>query len=482
MPTTDTERLKEIFPDLLGGPETVITPMAQAGSPRRYYRVDKPLAAPIVATVGDDLQENATFISIARDLRDSGVNVPRIIAEAPDKSAYLQSWLGSRSLYDILLPSISSGDFSGEAEHMVRKVMTDLARIHWKARVKPEHCHPVQWMGNMDILWDLNYFKYCFLKPSGVTFDEAALEKDFSTVTRHIEDAIERQGREVFMYRDFQSRNVMVSPEGEPGYIDFQGGRIGLALYDVVSFLWQVRARFPSGFRDRMIDAYVAASSDYIGGDEARGLLDEIPVVILFRTLQVLGAYGFRGNFEKKPQFMQSIPGALSNLRPILDDLSQEMPELSRVLRELISRQEEVKPKQMPDGLTVTVTSFSYRKGYPTDTSGNGGGFVFDCRAVHNPGRYDQYKPLTGMDAPVKEFLEKDGEIFPFLDNAKDLIGAAVDKYLSRGFSSLCVSFGCTGGRHRSVYSAQSVAEWLAARGDLNVHLIHREQGVDKWL
>ena len=285
------------------------------------------------------------------------------------------------------------------------------------------------------------------------------------------------------MYRDFQSRNVMIK-DGEPYFIDFQGGRRGPAEYDLVSFITQARAGFPAEVRDTLIDTYIESASRYtlIDTVEFRNRLRQFA---LLRNLQVLGAYGFRGKLERKPHFLKSIPLALENLRKLLETPFENYPYLTEVLGRMLEKEQPdiSDSKYRESSLTVTVTSFSYKKGLPEDPSGNGGGFVFDCRGMENPGRYEEYKHITGLDSPVIEFLEHKGEIIRFLDSCFSLVDPSVECYDRRGFSSLMVSFGCTGGQHRSVYGAQKMAEHIKEKyPHVKVHIIHREQKIDRTL
>ncbi len=322
-------------------------------------------------------------------------------------------------------------------------------------------------------MWDLNYFKYCFLKATGLDFLEDKLEDDFQRMA----DVLLRSNSATFMYRDFQSRNVMIK-DGEPWFIDFQGGRKGPFYYDVASFLWQAKANFPDSLRQEMLKEYISALRKYKPVDEGY-FFSQLRHFVLFRTLQVLGAYGFRGYFEKKPHFMQSVPYAIANLRTLLKTPYVEYPYLNQVLNNLVNM------SQYTDGLskrslTVKVMSFAYKKGIPDDASGNGGGFVFDCRAVNNPGKYDRFKPFTGLDESVIKFLEDDGEIFSFLEHCEALVDATVKRYVERGFTNLMVCFGCTGGQHRSVYSAQHMAEHINEKFNVKVELVHREQNIEQ--
>ncbi|WP_301758409.1 RNase adapter RapZ, partial [uncultured Muribaculum sp.] len=257
----------------------------------------------------------------------------------------------------------------------------------------------------------------------------------------------------------------------------FQGGRRGPYHYDIVSFLWQAKANFPDWLRERLLDVYIESASRYIAIDRRR-FDEELRYVRLLRILQVLGAYGFRGRIERKPHFLQSIPKALENLRELLTEPLDEYAYLNSVLNELVK---EEASDEACDGLTVKVASFGFRKhGIPEDNSGNGGGFVFDCRAIHNPGRYDDYKSLTGLDREVIEFLEREDDMHRFLEHAFALVDASVERYIKRGFQHLMVSFGCTGGQHRSVYSAERMVRHLHEKYNVRVVVDHVEQNMHK--
>ena len=335
-------------------------------------------------------------------------------------------------------------------------------------------CYPLAEFDTRTIMWDLNYFKYCFLKATGIEFQEDLLEDDFQAMS----EVLMRSQSSTFMYRDFQSRNVMLVNNNEPWFIDFQGGRKGPFYYDVASFLWQAKANMPDSLRDELINEYIDSLRKYKPVDEEY-FHEQLRHFVLFRTLQVLGAYGFRGYFEKKPHFMQSVPYAVANLRTLLKEPYPEYPYLSKLLKELVEMKQ-FSDELQKHTLTVKVMSFAYKKGIPNDTSGNGGGYVFDCRAVNNPGKYERYKPFTGLDQQVIKFLEDDGEIITFLDHAYELVDSTVKRYIERGFTNLMVCFGCTGGQHRSVYSAQHMAEHINEKFNVKVELIHREQNIEQ--
>ncbi len=435
----------------------------QSGSDRRYYRLLTDNGS-FIGTYTPDKTEGECFVGLARAFRAVGRSVPEILAVSDDWHVYIQEDLGSKTLFS-LLGQTSSTEYIKET--LIRLV--SLQKTPEKLWAGKCQCAP---FCRRQAVWDLNYFKYEFLKPSEVIFDEDRLEDDFEKMAKKLVEISEEFSG--FMMRDCQSRNVMISSD-RPVFIDFQGGRKGPVLYDAVSFLWQARAGFSNVFRKQMIDIY---SDIFCEGDseKKRRMLSSLDDIVLFRTLQVLGAYGFRGLVQRKAHFLLSIPGALSNLEELLTNGSiDNYPELKRCCESLLTKHT-VSSDSEVRGLTVEVFSFSYKKGYPDDRSGNGGGFMFDCRALHNPGRYAQYKSLTGRDRPVIEFLEKRGEIQAFLKSAWSITDAAIERYVTRGFTRLQIGFGCTGGQHRSVYSAEKTAAHIAeVFPEVNVRLIHRE-------
>jgi hypothetical protein len=378
-------------------------------------------------------------------------------------------------LFDEIEKGRKTKSFSAEERELLTKTIRQLPDFQFAGAVGLDFvkCYPAAQFDVRSIMWDLNYFKYCFLKATGLEFDESRLEDDFQALA----EVLMRSQSSTFMYRDFQSRNVMLS-DGKPYFIDFQGGRKGPFYYDVASFLWQAKAGFPQSLRMELLHQYIDALRKYKPVDEAY-FFEQLRHFVLFRTLQVLGAYGFRGYFEKKPHFMQSVPYAIANLKELLGTPFPEYPYLSEMLGQLVELKQFTDQMQKR-ALTVRVLSFAYKKGIPDDTTGNGGGYVFDCRAVNNPGKYDRYKPFTGLDEPVIKFLEDDGEIITFLEHCYALVDATVKRYVDRGFTNLMVSFGCTGGQHRSVYSAQHLAEHLNEKFNVKVELTHREQNIQQ--
>lgn len=468
--------MNALYTKYCGHEPAEITDLPASGSNRRYFRLyDKPGKESVVGVIGTNKAENEAFIYLAEHFGAMGLPVPKILAVSDDGMAYLQTDLGDNILYQAIEKGRVTRSFSPFERELLTKTIRLLPDVQFRGATGLDFnkCFPLAEFDDRSVMWDLNYFKYCFLKATGIDFDENLLENDFETMSM----VLMRSQSNTFMYRDFQSRNVMLV-DNEPHLIDFQGGRRGPFYYDVASFLWQAKAGFPQSLRDALIEQYIDSLRKYKPVDEA-DFKEQLRHFVLFRTLQVLGAYGFRGYFEKKPHFMQSVPYALANLRELLKTPFPEYPYLSEVLERLVNL------KQFSDQiqkhrLTVRVMSFAYKKGIPDDATGNGGGFVFDCRAVNNPGKYERYKPFTGLDKPVIDFLEEDGEILTFLNHCYSLVDASVKRYIERGFTNLMICFGCTGGQHRSVYAAQKMAERLSQNFDIKVELVHREQDIEQ--
>lgn len=470
---TITEELNQLYTRYTGRPALRIDEMPSSGSNRRYFRLTGDPT--LIGVSGESAEENRAFLYMAAHFRSKGLPVPQVVAQSDDSIFYLQEDLGDQLLFNAIEKGRQTGVFDECEKELLRKTMRLLPVVQFAGAEGMDfsYCYPQSEFNSRSILWDLNYFKYCFLKATGIEFQENKLEDDFQKMT----DVLLRSGSATFLYRDFQSRNVMVK-DGEPWLIDFQGGRKGPVYYDVASFLWQAKANYPDSLRQELLKEYIDALRCYQPVDESY-FYAQLRHFVLFRTLQVLGAYGFRGYFEKKPHFIQSVPFAIENLRRLLQEPYPEYPYLCDVLRRLTEL------KQFTDDLqkrrlVVKVTSFAYKKGIPEDPSGNGGGYVFDCRAVNNPGKYERYKPFTGLDEPVIRFLEEDGEITQFLTHVYALVDASVKRYMERGFTSLSVCFGCTGGQHRSVYSAQHLAEHLNQQFGVQVNLVHREQNIEQ--
>ncbi len=475
--------LEALFKQYTGSAPVSRVALTGSASHRRYYRLTGADGRTLIGVEGTDADENRAFLTIDRHFASKGINVPKVVAE--DGLCYLQEDLGSVVLYDALASGRASGQYGPDEVALLRKTLAALPKIQVEGARGLDFsvCYPQPSFDARMVDFDLNYFKYDFLKLSGLEFNEVRLQDDFDRLRADLL----AESSDTFLYRDFNARNVMLV-DGEPWFIDFQGGRRGPVYYDVASFLWQARARYPESLREELLQVYLDALRAYGPVDETH-FRERLRIFILFRMLQVLGCYGYRGLWEGNQSFIDSIPPAFGIVQSLLP--FSDYPYLSEVLSNLCRGA--LSPEGVATGLekntpssgaplTVTVYSFSYKKGIPEDASGNGGGYVFDCRSVHNPGKYERFKQLTGLDAPVIEFLEEDGEILRFLDHVYSLVDAHVERFLSRGFTHLQVSFGCTGGQHRSAYSAQHLAEHLVAKYPVKVHIIHRERGIERWL
>ena len=491
--------------------------MKQQGSNRIYTRETDETGKTIIRVVGTNRDENRAFIYMSRHFSQLGLPVPKVLWVSEDEMSYTQEDLGDTLLFDAIKHGRETGNFNETERTLLERTLRALAHIQIEGARDFDwsKCFPIPAMDERSIRWDLNYFKYCFLKGTKIEFSEPALENDFDklvfnlTAERSVSETVcQRSGLSTqwsFLYRDFQSRNVMIK-DGKPYFIDFQGGRKGPTQYDVASFLWQAKANIPAALREELIDAYLdelfsvlcqqsGLCSDFNMKEGTKACSEAVfksawraalPHFVLLRTLQVLGAYGYRGYFERKPHFLESIPNAIRNLRELFEQnpkIQQEYPTIFS-LADLLSiptvkRRSTDGQSQCP-ALVVTIYSFSFKRGIPADESGNGGGYVFDCRSTHNPGKYDEYKALTGLDQPVIDFLEKDGEILTFLNSVYALVDHHVERFLERGFDHLQVAFGCTGGQHRSVYCAEHLALHLKEKYNIHIHLIHRERAITK--
>ncbi len=437
--------------------------LPQAGSDRRYYRLTSD-GRSFIGVYVPDATEGKCFVKLAEDFKSAGCHVPEVYTVSPDFHFYIEQDLGDVSLFSYLKEK--------DAENLVKDSLARLVDLQkTQLDLWVNDCMSSRFCMRQ-VMWDLNYFKYEYVKPANVIFNEDLLEDDFEKLAHNLISIDPSFWG--FMMRDCQSRNIMLTSDG-PVFIDFQGGRFGPSLYDAVSLLWQARASFTTEFRKSMLDFY---SSIYCNGDSVlkMAMLSSLNDLVLFRTLQVLGAYGFRGLVQHRAHFLLSIPAALSNLKELLDSGAiDNYPELKNVSVKIIA-DFKIQEHASESGLTVEIFSFSYKKGYPRDMSGNGGGFMFDCRAMNNPGRYTEYKSLTGRDQAVMDFLENKGEVIHFLRNAWSMTDVAIERYLSRGFSHLQIGFGCTGGQHRSEYCAEQTARHVELLfPDVNVILTHRE-------
>jgi len=457
------ERLIGLFEAHFGHRPDVILDMAADGSTRQYFRLARGDDQTAVGAIGPDHEENRAFLEFADAFGKAGLPVPRIYAEDREAGVWLEEDLGDTTLFMALNAAraeCGDDEFPAEIEQLYRKVLTVLPRFQTEGHRVVDYrvAYPRQAFDQQSIRWDLNYFKYHFLKLAGVPFNEQRLEDDFSRFTAWLLEA----DADFFLYRDFQSRNIMIR-DGEPWFLDFQGGRRGAPQYDVASLLYDAKANLPPAVRTALLEHYLLVLNDYAAVDFPEFRV-RFTGFVLVRLMQAMGAYGYRGFFERKRRFLESVPHAARNLDYLLcSGLPVALPELEQVFRHIADRwgggtAEAVRPS----GLGVLIQSFSFRDGYPPDLEGHGGGFVFDCRALPNPHREPALRDLTGEDAPVVDWLERSVEVQEFWENVRGIVEAHVERYVDRAFSSLTISFGCTGGQHRSVFLAAKLANHLA--------------------
>ncbi|MGA8300920.1 MAG: RNase adapter RapZ [Terriglobales bacterium] len=455
------------------------------GSGRRIVRLSAERDGKNVRAIGilyDVREENVAFLEFSRHFRRHGLPVPEIYGEDLGQGAYLEQDLGDVTLFEFLSQHRSGPAIAGPALEAYRKVVAFLPRFQVEAGrdLNYKVCYPRASFDRQSIAWDLNYFKYYFLRLAGIPFNEQALEDDFGRLTKFLLSA----NRDYFLYRDFQSRNVMLW-EGEPFFLDYQGGRKGALQYDIASLLYDAKADLPPELRQQLLDLYIDRLAELIAvpgstrapADLRASFMHHYYAYVYVRIMQALGAYGFRGFYERKTHFLQSVPFALRNIRWLLHnvELPVALPTLTEAFKSMVASEKLQGVASSASKLTVRVSSFSFHRGLPSDDTGNGGGFVFDARSLPNPGREDRFKPLTGKDAPVIEYLEQQESVRQFISNVTSLIDQSASNYRSRGFQHLMVSFGCTGGQHRSVYLAEQLARHLRASEGVEVIIHHRE-------
>ncbi len=445
--------------------------LPESGSYRKYFRING-AHHQVIGAYYDSPHENRAFIELSRHFKKHGLNVPEIYIVGDDMKTYLQEDLGNIILFDHITKIREKEGFGQKLIKIYKSVIDELIRFQMVAGETVDYsvCYPAAEFDGQAYMWDLNYFKYNFLKLAQIPFDEYRLEEEF----RKIVQGLLSSDNSWFVYRDFQARNIMLHNQ-KLYFIDFQGGRKGPVYYDLVSLLFQARARIPFEIRETLIDYYIRQAGK-INLKSVQNFRQHFYKFALIRILQTLGAYGFRGLYEKKRHFIESIPLAIENVKWLLDNLkiSNEIPELKHCLKQIIEMNESKKFNLPP--LQIQINSFSYKRGIPVDLSGNGGGFVFDCRALPNPGRLEEYRNLTGMDQKVIDYLQQYEEVDAFVDQAYNLVQQSAKIYSERNFTNLMISFGCTGGQHRSVYCAEKLVKKLKDFTNIEIELRHREQ------
>ncbi len=481
------EVLKKLFEQHFHSPVERVQPLQGqlGGSGRKIIRLSSERLSAI-GILYDVREENVAFLEFSRHFRRHGLPVPEIYADDLSHGAYLEEDLGNTTLFEFLSDHRTGAAIAPEAVAAYRKVVAVLPRFQVEAGrdLNYKVCYPRASFDRQSIAWDLNYFKYYFLRLAAIPFNEQALEDDFSRLTKFLLIA----NRDYFLYRDFQSRNIMLRRvpnevpnealnEAEPSFLDYQGGRKGALQYDIASLLYDAKADLPPELRQQLLDHYLASLAGFLDLDRSE-FMQFYYAYVYVRIMQALGAYGFRGFYERKEHFLQSVPYALKNLRWLLHnvELPIALPTLMEAFKSMVASDKLQGLTSEPEKLTVRVFSFSFHRGLPQDETGNGGGFVFDGRSLPNPGRGERFRTLTGKDAQVIDYLNQQESVHQFLASVKSLVDASVSTYQRRGFKHLMVSFGCTGGQHRSVYLAEQLAKHLRGKDGVEVVVHHREQ------
>jgi aminoglycoside/choline kinase family phosphotransferase len=464
--------IKNLFETWSGEKAQVISAMPQSGSYRQYYRISGNSKSAIGA-FNPDHKENKAFITFTKHFRSIGLNVPEFYLDDKNSVTYLIEDLGDVSLFSFLSENRNLKEFPEKVTSYYKNSLEHLIRFQFEGSEGLDYsvCYPRSSFDKQSIMWDLNYFKYYFLKLTKIVFDEQLLENDFNKFAEFLLSAEMNN----FMYRDFQSHNIMIKDE-KLYFIDYQGGRKGALQYDVASLLYDAKADVPQKIRDELVEFYIQHLNRRTKINR-KEFLNHYYGYILIRILQAMGAYGFRGLYENKAHFLKSIPYSIKNLKYLIDNnlLPDGFPELRKSIVKIINNDELSKfgYHETQDKLKVTINSFSYKNGIPLDLSGNGGGFVFDCRALPNPGRLEKFKELTGRNKEVIFFLENESTVNNFLENVSKISEVSIKNYIERKFTSLVINFGCTGGQHRSVYSAEKLSTLLKNKFDINVEVNH---------
>ena len=476
---TVKESIEKLFGQYSNSTITAIDKLPQAGSERHYFRIHT-VDKNYIATYGANLKENESFIYFSKHFKKKDLAVPEILCINAEKDIYFQEDFGDVSL----LNRLEEGGFTTAVYDLYKESLQQLALLQVKGHEGLDYkkCLTNSSFGKQAIMADLLYFKYYFLDALRQPYDKQKLIDDFEALSNYLSHTEYKY----FMFRDFQSRNIMVTPDDNVHFIDYQGGMKGAPQYDVASLLWQAKANLPDDWKQHLLDDYMDAFEKVVEEQIDKDVFrSQYNGYVLIRLLQVLGAYGFRGLFERKAHFLTSIPLALQNLKWFVQNqsLGIAVPEFKKVLELCISDEviHEFTPVQANDDTTlvVTINSFSYKKGIPDDLTENGGGYVFDMRGILNPGRIEVYKTQSGLDKPVKDFLEQQTDMPLFLNGVFSVVDISVSEYIKRGFASLMVNFGCTGGQHRSVYAAEALARHL--RNKFKVKIVMNHNNKENW-
>ncbi len=468
------ESLVKLYKQWAGEEADIIIPLPQAGSYRRYFRM-KSKNRNAIGVFNADKKENNAYITFTNHFFAQDIRVPELYSSDTKKDVYLMEDLGDETLFSYMSENRNGGDLQDDGVNYYKSALDELIKfqIHASRGLDYSVCYPRSSFDKRSMMWDLNYFKYYFLKLTQTPFNEQKLENDFNSLVEFLLSTT----TDFFMYRDFQSRNIMIK-NNNLYFIDFQGGRKGALQYDVASLLYDAKANLSTSVRAELLEYYISNLQEEIKINKEE-FMKYYYGYVLVRILQAMGAYGFRGIHENKTHFLKSIPYSVKNIKHLLKDdlLPEGLDELKSALKNITQNQllSLITTIEEADKLVVSINSFSYKTGIPGDLSGNGGGFVFDCRSLKNPGRYDEYKSFTGKDKSVIEFLEAQNEVKSFIADSISMIKRSVNNYSERGFNHLMINFGCTGGQHRSVYCAERLTEYIKQTFDVKVNLRHTQ-------
>ncbi len=449
-----------------------------SGSNRKYYRLFTEYNT-YIATINKDDCENEAFFYLQSFFFERHLPVPALFFIDRELGVYFQEDLGDITFYSYMQELKKEGKYEVIAQ-WYQRILDDLLSFQFSSLdgLDFSKCYPISEFNEQAVRWDLNYFKYMFLKLTYADFHEQKLERDFDLLTHSLLSG----SSNYFVYRDFQSRNIMLH-NNKLYYIDFQGGRKGALFYDVASLLYDAKAELSEPLREQLLDYYLDRLTERVSFDR-NSFKEKFYAFVLFRILQALGAYGYRGIYEQKEHFIKSIQPAFHNLTYLFEHtcIKNTFPYLTDVLLRHKNHPfiQQITKNLTSEKLTVHIKSFSYKNGYPPDDTVHGGGYVFDCRALPNPGKDEKLKYFTGQDIEIVNYMEQYTEVRHFLSNVFQLVDRSIDYYMERNFEYLSVAFGCTGGQHRSVFCAEQLAKHIKDKYKITVVLNHLNK--DNWI
>jgi aminoglycoside/choline kinase family phosphotransferase len=469
---TSEQDLKELFKKTFKKDIENFLPLKGDASARRLFRIQSKERS-VLGAIGPDKLENVAFLEFSKHFKKEKMPVPEIYGQDLSKNIYIEEDLGDITLFDFLIKNRTSDDFPKNALECYKRAVDYLPKFQMLSgkTLNYKFCHPRECFDKQSIMWDLNYFKYYFLRLSKIQFNEQKLEDDFNKFADFLLEA----DKNYFLYRDFQSRNIMIR-DNQTWFIDYQGGRKGALQYDIASILYDAKADIPPKTRNELLKYYIETANS-ISGIDRTNFMQYYYGYVFIRIMQALGAYGLRGFYERKTHFLESVPYAVRNIEHLLQktELPVKLPELMQTFKKMIRSSYLRQFGETKLKLTIRIQSFSYRNGIPHDEKGHGGGYVFDCRNLPNPGKFEKYAKMNGKDPDVISFLEKETPIRQFMESVYQLIDRTIENYQSRNFTDLLVSFGCTGGLHRSVYCAEILAKHIEKKYKVATEIYHRE-------